>query len=173
MFRIFFLVSMIALIFSIKINTSNLDEDYLQLLTDRWLTLKSKASGNCLSETCNKICRVTHTFCEEQPKQRWKLINNQDGSFTFRSEISEKVMDVISGSKTAGTELTVWSFNGDSNQKFFLHDNNDMTYKIVNVNSGMCVELGEEVDGDLRIRQGECEEFDHTQDWKMIMIFEY
>ena len=51
--------------------------------------------------------------------QKWNVVQNSDGSFTFKNALSGKALDLESGVAKAGANIRQWTSNGSAAQKWY------------------------------------------------------
>lgn len=71
------------------------------------------------------VIQYTYNTKISQINQKWKLIPHEDGSVSFKSQLSEingsdYVLDVYGGGKTAGVNVITWANHGGDNQCWYL-----------------------------------------------------
>ena len=75
-------------------------------------------------------------------EQAWKIVKNDDNTYSFYDSDSGLVMDVDGGSTKKGANIRMWSGNGSCAQKWKIAQNND-SYVFISV----CSDLVMDVDG--------------------------
>lgn len=168
----FIFLIILNVILNDTITTSNLDQDLIDSLSNRDVLIRSKSSKLCLQERCVKKCHVIQAFCHGSITQRWAMFRLKD-TFGFINSFSSNAIDMPHGSKADGMEFVTWVRINSFNQIFHIHRKDDLiTYKLVNVNSGKCMEIGDYIDDDeSRVIQETCKD-DPNQDWEFILILD-
>ena len=87
------------------------------------------------------------------------------GPFTWHNGNSDLCLEIPGSSTTMGTVAAQWECNGTYTQQWFYMDAWDGFGKIVNVNSGMCLEPYGTADGAV-VRQWQC---DDSQEQKWVV----
>jgi beta-N-acetylglucosaminidase len=77
--------------------------------------------------------------------QRWKFVGAQpivEGLYVFTSALNSSVaLDIPGGSRTAGEQLTVWTTNEGSAQRFVLKQVSGSYYRVILLNSGLALDV--------------------------------
>lgn len=75
--------------------------------------------------------------------QRFSIIVNSDGTYTFKNVASGKVLDVASGSSSSGANVQQYDSNGTGAQKWKLIDtgDGDGSFYLQNVGSGLYLDI--------------------------------
>ena len=87
--------------------------------------------------------------------QRWYMVFNEDGTFTFRSKANGKCLDVARASTESGASVIAWPKHGGDNQRFFVEtvgrhsDYASQTYRIVpKMNENLALDVKGNTDKD-------------------------
>ena len=108
---------------------------HLECMADRNYTLR--VADGSLSDSGNvNIGKKTLSA------DSWfRIVNNADGTFTFRSARSGKVLDVKAGSKDNFANVQQYSANGTAAQKWTVVPNEDGSCEIINAGSGKALDI--------------------------------
>jgi hypothetical protein len=89
--------------------------------------------------------RVQQWPCNGTNAQVWKVLKNDDGSWTFQAYFAwpqpPLCLDVTGASKDNGAQVQLWSCNGTAAQKFWAVRTESDFYAYMNVNSRKCLDL--------------------------------
>ncbi|MGG1555906.1 RICIN domain-containing protein [Paenibacillus ferrarius] len=61
--------------------------------------------------------------------------------YSFKNPNSGKLLDVAAAGTANGTNVDIWQDNGGDNQRFYLYENSDGTYKLIGVQSGKALDV--------------------------------
>ena len=73
---------------------------------------------------------------------RWILTPNTNGEYIITSRATGKSLDVANNSKTSGDPIIVYDTSGDANQRWIFEKQEDGTYLIKSVHSGLYLSIG-------------------------------
>lgn len=108
-------------------------------------TIKSCLNNNCIDLHNFDDFNGGNIECVQSNNstaQHWFIYQNGDGSYSLRPECSQdRIMDVSNGSSSDGTNLQLWEYTDDKNQKFSIEQcaeiiniGNDFSASIENTN---------------------------------------
>ena len=72
------------------------------------------ASGSSVDGANIQLYRSNNTAA-----QKWNVVQNSDGSFTFKNALNGKALDLESGIAKEGANIRQWTSNGSAAQKWF------------------------------------------------------
>ena len=78
---------------------------------------------------------------EDMGEQKWKIKNNEDGSYSIINPATEKALDVQGASKIKGANVQLFRFNNTCAQKWQIVENDDETYTIYSSCSGLALDV--------------------------------
>jgi hypothetical protein len=73
--------------------------------------------------------------------QRWRVVDNGDGTYRLESEHSGQVLDVAGASTAEGADILQWPWHGGDNQRWRVVDNGDGTYRLESKHSGLVFDV--------------------------------
>lgn len=73
--------------------------------------------------------------------QKWKIKNNNDGTYTLINPQSNKALDVDNASKVRGTNVKIYDQNGSCAQKWRIVDSGNKNYVFYSSCSGMALDV--------------------------------
>lgn len=129
-------------------------------------------TGNSCSSYGNRnfYLYFTDWFGSTQVSVDGQAITIPDGVYTIQSKVGNagKVLDADNAGKTNGTNIHIWSSNGNNNQKWQFTRTSSGYYNIINVNSGTYLDLNGAVAENGRnislwSKSGSC-----AQEWRII-----
>ena len=89
-------------------------------------TIKSALNDNCIDLHNFDDFNGGNIECigeNNSTAQHWFIYQNKDGSYSLRPECSQdRVMDVTNGYSSDGTNLQLWQYTDDKNQKFSIDE---------------------------------------------------
>ena len=89
-------------------------------------TIKSALNDNCIDLHNFDDFNGGNIECigeNNSTAQHWFIYQNKDGSYSLRPECSQdRVMDVTNGYSSDGTNLQLWQYTDDKNQKFYIDE---------------------------------------------------
>lgn len=129
---------------TISITTENGNSDSNGIQSGLVYRIKNKNSGQVLDVSGGSTSNGTSLLqwpWHDKDNQRWKLIENGDGTYRLKNENSGKVADIDGGSTDGGADALQWWWHGGDNQRWKLIENDDGTYRIENENSGLVLDV--------------------------------
>lgn len=107
--------------------------------------------------------------CNGTNAQNWRISRTQNNEYVLRNVASDKVLQVQGGSMNIGTRMEQSDSNNAAAQRWRLESGRGPGgggYRLVNVNSGLCLEAGAGVRGDRSaVVQNRCGGFVGVQRW--------
>lgn len=85
---------------------------------------------------------------KNQNNQKFELVLNKDGSYSFILQHSNKVMDVQDGGMNSGTNVWQYEQNGSDAQKWYLQSCGDGFYNIVSKLNGLYLDIKDGIASD-------------------------
>lgn len=73
--------------------------------------------------------------------QKWKIVNNGDGSYAIKNVASGNALDVAGGSVKNGANVQSFSYNGSCAQKWHIRRNDDGSYAFYSTCSGRVLDV--------------------------------
>lgn len=124
-------------------------------------TIKTKGTRTI---TVGNVSVTEHTY---DNGDRYYVVS--EGMFIIQScSGSNQVLDVVGGGKDNGVNVNSWSSNGTNWQKWQFVKTENGIYKIINVNSGKCLEVAGQ---DTNVNGGNVQQWDYVggnnQKWKL------
>ena len=84
---------------------------------DGYYSITAMHSGLLLTADGSKVCQSNPTGNTEQ---KWRIVENSDGSYTFYLSDTTKCMDIPESKAVNGISVDVFEHHGGNNQKFIL-----------------------------------------------------
>lgn len=78
---------------------------------------------------------------DNNPAQKFKIINNNDTTYTIMAVNSGKVLDVSNGGMTNYTKVWQYDSNGTDAQKWYIVKNLDSTYSFISKLNGLALDI--------------------------------
>lgn len=124
-------------------------------------TIKTKGTRTI---TVGNVSVTEHTY---DNGDRYYVVS--EGMYIIQScSGSNQVLDVVGGGKDNGVNVNSWSSNGTNWQKWQFVKTENGIYKIINVNSGKCLEVAGQ---DTNVNGGNVQQWDYVggnnQKWKL------
>lgn len=124
-------------------------------------TIKTKGTRTI---TVGNVSVTEHTY---DNGNRYYVVS--EGMYIIQScSGSNQVLDVVGGGKDNGVNVNSWSSNGTNWQKWQFVKTENGIYKIINVNSGKCLEVAGQ---DTNVNGGNVQQWDYVggnnQKWKL------
>lgn len=124
-------------------------------------TIKTKGTRTI---TVGNVSVTEHTY---DNGDRYYVVS--EGMYSIQScSGSNQVLDVVGGGKDNGVNVNSWSSNGTNWQKWQFVRTENGIYKIINVNSGKCLEVAGQ---DTNVNGGNVQQWDYVggnnQKWKL------
>lgn len=111
----------------------------IQLGEDGYYTIRNVNSGKLLEVAnggANGEYKVTQNDDSGELCQKWTIMDNGDGSFSFINGATDKYLDLESNLVADGTDVQTWNTNGTAAQKWYLQTSVPLglegTYNICN-----------------------------------------
>jgi len=109
--------------------------------------IRERGEGSHRVGMQNSACRAMFRDMDRIPKICWRL-GDRDGRHT-RASVAPTVVGVQSGralddpgwSTASGTQMDIWTINNGNNQKWTLNNLGNNTVKLINVFSGLALEV--------------------------------
>jgi hypothetical protein len=112
-----------------------------KMMSPRWANVRCvDVSGANFYEGA----RVQQWICNGTTAQAWKVLRNDDGSWTFQAYGAwpqSLCLDVAGASRDNGAQIRLWTCNGTAAQKFWAIRARSDFYAYMNVNSNKCLDL--------------------------------
>lgn len=122
-------------------STGTWSATYTAPTTGSYTELIAENSGLCLSSVnTTEGTQLEQTTCTGSVEQEWKVTAEGSGYYLV-NEAEGYVADDSGASTTAGAEVISYAENGGTNQQWKFSSNGQGYYNIVNVNSGMCLDV--------------------------------
>ncbi|MCO1579828.1 RICIN domain-containing protein [Crossiella sp. SN42] len=139
-----------------------------------WYKVVIKASGKCVdargAAAVNGTAVQQYT-CNDTTAQQWQFQESGGGFFRLNSRVdAAQVIDVAESSTADGGLTHLWTYGGGANQQWQPVQQADGSHRLVNRNSGKCLDLTEGSQADsVQFQQWTCFEGSPNQSFTLVL----